>query len=236
MTFGFISGGSFASPGFARDKSLRMTGSGGFRLGRMNKKRVLGIYGSPRSAGNSDLLLDAALEGARSGGARVDTVYIRDLKFAGCRECGGCDQTGECVVKDDMQKIYPLLKKAETIILASPEFFYGVPAGLKALIDRAQALWVRKNLARGREPGATKAKMKNSESLKKGYLLVVGATRGKNLFSGMELTARYFFDTLDLSYRGGILIREVEGKGTVGKAPAYLEQAFQLGKQSAMGQ
>jgi len=212
----------------------------------MSKKRVLGIYGSPRPAGNSDLLLDAALEGARSGGVRVDTVYVRDLKFAGCRECGGCDQTGECVVKDDMQKIYPLLKKAETIILASPVFFYGFPAGLKALIDRAQALWVRKNLARGKVQGAMKAEGKNfnlntpgsrlqAPSSGAGYLLVVGATRGKNLFSGMELTARYFFDTLDLSYRGGILIREVEGKGTVGKAPAYLEQAFQLGKHVALG-
>ena len=217
----------------------------------MSKKRVLGIYGSPRPGGNSDSLLDAALEGARSGGARVDAVYVRDLKLAGCRECGGCDRTGECVVNDDMQKIYPLLKKAQAIFLASPVFFYGFPAGLKALIDRAQALWVRKNLARsqeagGREPGATKAKMKNSDlntpspqlsapSFREGYLLAVGATRGKNLFSGMELTARYFFDTLDLSYRGGILIREVEGKGTIGNRSEFVEEARELGRKAGAG-
>ncbi|MDD5223601.1 MAG: flavodoxin family protein [bacterium] len=210
----------------------------------MIKKTVLGIYGSPRPGGNSDLLLNTVLEGARAGGARVDTVYVRDLKFGGCRECGGCNREGKCVVRDDMQKIYPLLRKAQTIFLASPVFFYGFPAGLKALIDRAQALWVRKNLARGREPGATKVKMKNSDlnapcpqllapSSKAGYLLAVGATRGKNLFSGMELTARYFFDTLDLSYRGGILIREVEVKGMIENRPGLLEQARDLGRKAA---
>jgi multimeric flavodoxin WrbA len=212
----------------------------------MTKKRVLGIYGSPRPGGNSDSLLDAALAGARAGGARVDRVYVRDLKFAGCRECGGCDRTGQCVVKDGMQKIYPLLMKADAVFLGSPVFFYGFPSGLKALIDRAQALWVRKNLARGREPGATKAKMKNSDlntpspqllapSSKTGYLLVVGATRGKNLFTGMELTAKYFFEALGFSYEGGVMIREAEDKDAVKKSPAWLDQAFKLGKRAAMG-
>ncbi|MCX5860181.1 MAG: flavodoxin family protein [Proteobacteria bacterium] len=212
----------------------------------MSKKRVVGIYGSPRPGGNSDALLDAALEGARSGGARVDGIYVRDLKMEGCRECGKCDRTGKCVVKDEMQKVYPLLLKASAVFLGSPVFFYGFPAGLKALIDRAQALWVRKNLARGREPGATKAKMKNSDlntpspqllapSSKTGYLLAVGATRGKNLFSGMERTARYFFDTLGFSYEGGVMIREAEDKDAVKKSPAWLDQAFQLGKRAAMG-
>ena len=206
-------------------------------------RKVLGIYGSPRPGGNSDSLLDAALAGARAGGARVDAVYVRDLKFAGCRECGGCDRTGECVVKDDMQKIYPLLKKAETIFLASPVFFYGFPAGLKALIDRAQALWAGRQQAGSREPGATKAKMKNSDlntpspqlpapSSGEGYLLAVGATRGKNLFSGMELTARYFFDTLDFSYEGGVMIREVEGKGTIGNRAEVIEEARALGEKA----
>jgi len=188
----------------------------------MSKKKVLGIYGSPRAEGNSDSLLDAALEGARSAGARADRIYVRDLKMEGCRECGKCDRTGECVVKDDMQKIYPLLKKAGTIFLASPVFFYGFPGGLKALIDRAQALWAGKNLTK-------------SKGLKagKGYLLAVGATRGKNLFAGIELTARYFFEALDRKYEGGLMIREVEGRNAVKSGPEWLDQAFLLGKQAA---
>jgi len=71
--------------------------------------KVLGIYGSPRKGGNTDQLLDKVLEGARSAGAEVKRVYTRELNLCGCIECGGCDKTGECVVQDDMQKVYPLL-------------------------------------------------------------------------------------------------------------------------------
>lgn len=199
----------------------------------MNKKTVLGIYGSPRPGGNSDLLLNTVLEGARAGGARVDTVYVRDLKFAGCRECGGCDRDGKCVVRDDMQEIYPLLKKAQTIFLASPVFFYGFPAGLKALIDRAQAFWAQGQRSKVKDQSHVIKTKLPAPSSKAGYLLAVGATRGKNLFSGMELTARYFFDTLDLSYRGGLLIREAEGKGTIENRPGLVEQARDLGRKAA---
>ncbi|NIR16562.1 MAG: flavodoxin family protein, partial [Desulfobacterales bacterium] len=71
--------------------------------------KALGIYGSPRKGGNTDQLLDKVLEGAKSGGAETSSVYARDLDMSGCIECGGCDKTGKCVVKDDMQDVYPLL-------------------------------------------------------------------------------------------------------------------------------
>ena len=78
--------------------------------------KVLGIYGSPRKGGNTDQLLDKALEGARSTGAEIATVYARKLEMSGCIECGGCDKTGKCVVKDDMQTVYPILEEADVII------------------------------------------------------------------------------------------------------------------------
>ena len=103
--------------------------------------KVLGIYGSPRKGGNTDQLLDKTLEVAQGAGADTSEIYARRLKISGCLECGGCDKTGECVVNDDMQTVYPLLEKSNVIILAAPIFFYGVPAQAKALIDRSQASW-----------------------------------------------------------------------------------------------
>ena len=85
--------------------------------------KLLGIYGSPRKGGNTDLLLDAALEAAREAGVEVKSVYCRKLKYQGCISCGGCDKTGQCVIKDDMQDIYPLWDEAEAIILSTPDFF-----------------------------------------------------------------------------------------------------------------
>jgi hypothetical protein len=67
--------------------------------------KVLGIYGSPRKGGNTDLLLDRILEGAQAAGAEVESIYARKLKISGCIECGSCDDTGECAVHDDMDTV-----------------------------------------------------------------------------------------------------------------------------------
>ncbi len=183
---------------------------------------VLGIYGSPRRRGNSEILLDNVLEGAKSAGADVNAIYVRDLKMVGCIECGGCDKTGRCIVKDDMQNVYPMLENADIIFLASPIFFYNVSAFAKALIDRCQAPWRKRMLTKTRE------ERKNYDS-GKGYLIAVGASAGKRLFEGAELTAKYFFDALDMSYEGAMLVKNVDTKGAILEHPDLLKSAFELG-------
>ncbi len=185
--------------------------------------KVLGIYGSPRKGGNSDLLLTRALEGAKEAGAEVDFVRPGKLEISGCLECGGCDETGECIIEDEMESIYPRLIDAEIIIFSTPIFFYGFPAQAKALIDRSQALWCRRML---RKSGKELRKYDSG----RGYLVAVGATKGKNLFEGVELTAKYFFDALDMSYEGGLFYRGVEGKGAIEQHPTALKEAYNLGK------
>jgi multimeric flavodoxin WrbA len=184
--------------------------------------KVLGIYGSPRKGGNTDQLLDKALEGARSAGAEIRTVYARDLTMCGCIECGGCDKTGKCVVEDDMQSVYPLLEEADVIFLASPIFFYSVTAQVKSLIDRTQASWSKQQLEQSPEE-------KEAFKRGRGYLITVGATRGKNLFEGAQLVARYFFDALNMSYDGGIFFRSLEKRTAVRDNPDTLQEAFNLG-------
>jgi len=184
--------------------------------------KVLGIYGSPRKGGNTDILLDEALEGARAAGAEVTSIYVRDLNIAGCRECCGCSKTGECVIKDDMQSVYPLLQAADVIFLATPVFFYGMSSQVKALIDRCQAMWSKRMLEK------TPDERKTYDS-GKGYLIAVGATRGKNLFEGVQLTARYFFDALDMSYEGGVFFRRIDRKAAIMDHPEALKEAFDLG-------
>ena len=185
--------------------------------------KVLGIYGSPRKGGNTDLLLDRILEGAQAAGAEVDSIYARKLKISGCIECGSCDDTGECAVHDDMDTVYPMLQESDVIFLASPNFFYNVTAQVKLLIDRSQAMWSKRLLEKTPE-------QRRKYDSGKGYLICVGATKGKNLFVGVELTAKYFFDALDMSYEGGLLLDRIEAKGEIKKHPDALEQGLNLGK------
>lgn len=172
------------------------------------------------------MLLDEALRGASDAGAEVSSICCCEKDIGGCIECGGCDATGECVVDDDMQQVYPLLDEAEVIILASPMFFYNVPAQAKALIDRCQAMWCRRLL---RAPGE-----KHPQPRGKGYLIAAGATKGKNLFEGAEWVAKYFYDALQMSYEGGVFVRSVEGKGDMAQHPDELKQAYELGKNAVL--
>ena len=68
---------------------------------------VLGIYGSPRKGGNTDLMLDAFLEGAAETPVDIERVYVRDLDIHGCLACGHCDRKGKCIQKDGMNLVYP---------------------------------------------------------------------------------------------------------------------------------
>ena len=186
--------------------------------------KVLGVFGSPRQGGNSDQLLEKALQGAKSAGDEVTSLRAADLDISGCQDCGACEETGECTVDDDMQKVYSRLDDADAIVLASPIFFYGSPAQLKALIDRAQAPWNRRRLS---------GKQKHESGT--GYLIAVGATTGKILFEGTELIAKYFFDALDMNYGGAILFSSVDEKGAIKNHPDALEQALRLGRRIAGG-
>jgi multimeric flavodoxin WrbA len=194
---------------------------GGWKLAEAVK--VLGLYGSPRRGGNTELLLEEALKGAEKEGAEVERIYLSDFTITPCKECHGCDNTGNCVILDDMEKIYPKLLEADVLILASPIFFYGVTAWAKALIDRSQALWARKYLIK--DPTLGKEGKK-----RKGFFISVGATKGQKVFEGAILTVKYFFDVLNAEYVGELLYRGVEAKGDILKHPEALQQAFEAGR------
>jgi multimeric flavodoxin WrbA len=184
---------------------------------------ILGIYGSPRKGGNSEILLDIVLDELKKTKTKIKTIRAASLKVSGCLACGKCDQTGVCVIEDKMTDIYPLFDWAKMIIVATPVFFYGVPAQLKAIIDRAQAHWSRRQLTK------PKKEQKNYNS-GDGYLIAVGGTKGKNLFEGIELTAKYFYDALDMNYRGGIFFRRVDEKGAIMNHPTAIQDARKLAK------
>lgn len=183
--------------------------------------KVLGIMGSPRIKGNTELLLDEALKGAASQGAEVEKITVSSLKIAPCREIYACLKDGNCPIKDDMTALYDKLVNANAIIVATPIFFYTVSAQLMALISRCQALWSRRYVLNVDMP------------LKKGAFIAVGATKGAKLFDGPKLSIRYFFKAINAEYTDELLIRGVDKKGEIKEHPAALADAFELGKRIA---
>lgn len=185
--------------------------------------KVLGIFGSPRKGGNTDTLLEEFLKGAEKEGAEIERLHLVNYNITPCKECHGCDDTGVCVIQDDMQKIYPKIIEADIVVLASPIFFYGVSGWAKAFIDRFQAFWARKYLLK--DPSLNKVGKK-----RKGFLISVGATKGERVFEGAILTVKYFFDVINAEYKGELVFRNVEKRGDILKHPDALSQAFEAGR------
>ncbi|RUM87069.1 MAG: flavodoxin family protein [Thermodesulfatator sp.] len=186
--------------------------------------KILAFNGSPRRGGNTDLLLAALVRGAEAAGAEVRRYDLYQMDFQGCIECGSCDRTGECVLEDDLAPLYSEFLGARVIVLASPIFFYNLTSRTQALIERSQALWIRKYVLKNL-PGGRRY----------GLFLSLGATKGKKLFEGVQRVVRYFFDALGAEYQGGLFYRGVEGRGAIRKHPSALSEAEALGRALAEG-
>ena len=184
--------------------------------------RVLGIAGSPRRGGNTDLLLAEVLRGAASQGAEVKTVVLNDLKITPCQHCDACLEKGNCRIQDDMQMIYREMEAADRIVLASPIQFTGVTAQMKAMIDRCQALWARKYVL--------KIPPLSTERQRQGFFISVGGRKIADLFEPALVMIKTFFRILDITYAGELLFPGVDEKGAIKNHPDALNQAFLAGQ------
>ncbi|MBU1169537.1 MAG: NAD(P)H-dependent oxidoreductase [Proteobacteria bacterium] len=166
---------------------------------------VSGFMGSPRKNGNTAFLLKKFLKEAEALGAETRMLHVPDLTIHPCTGCALCEKKGYCHFNDDMQKeVFPLMRMSDVVVIASPIYFYNVPSELKALIDRSQTLWSRKYKLRLTDPG---------QSSRKGFLLSVGATRGKDLFDSIHLTMKYFFRGIAADFAGELTYNRIEEPG-----------------------
>lgn len=98
--------------------------------------RILGLTGSYRKNGNTHILVEKVLEGARALGAETESIFLPDHDIKDCIGCEGCRTSYKCVIKDGMQAIYPKLEAADAIVLGSPTYFYNVTGIVKNFLDR----------------------------------------------------------------------------------------------------
>lgn len=192
----------------------------------MEPVTILAISSSPRRGGNSETLLDEAMKGALSIGARVEKVSLCDFTIAPCVECYGCAKTGRCVVEDDFQRFYLSFLAVDRIILATPVFFMSVSAQGKALIDRCQCLWVRKYRLKTRIGGRAGVK-------RRGYLIASAGSGLPDSFDCARKTALYFYKTVDMEFSGDVCVNKLEDRGDVEKRPEELKAAFEMGLAAA---
>lgn len=185
--------------------------------------KVLGINGSPRIGGNTDMLLDKVLEGAKIKGAETEKIILNKLKFSPCQECEGIGDDGECVIHDDMHKLYKEIKDADILVLASPIFFGSLSAQTKMMIDRFQCVW-RLKYVLNKNTGYRR---------KKAVFVSVEGSNRSDFFKNAKSIARNFFATINADYQGEIFCSGVDEKAGILKHVGCLKKAFELGARIA---
>ena len=186
-------------------------------------KQVLGILGSPCADGNTAVLLDAVLEGAREAGAQVERIDVGDLRINPCDGCRKCDTTGACVrTKDDMRVIYKKIREVDALVLASPIFFMGVSAQLKTMIDRCQCFWIERFVL-GRRPyeGMTRPK---------GLFVSTAGSPKLEVFDPAIHCVKALFIALDYSYAGEVLLADTDAPDIAEKRKPIVRWAREAGK------
>ena len=183
----------------------------------------LALASSPRKGGNSERLLAECLKPIADAGVSVELLRICDLNIAPCLNCGGCDKEGQCVIDDDMQMLFTKFEESPALIVSAPVFFMGLPAQLKAAIDRCQAIWVRKYLVRRRMP---------APESRRAYFIYVGGMKKDKMFDGGLATIAPFFATLDYAFSDRLTLSDVDAVGAVDTHPTALKEAARLGRRA----
>ena len=176
---------------------------------------ALGLQGSPRKNGNTRYLLSAFMKEVQTLGAMIQTIDVCNENITACLGCGFCEKKGRCIITDDdmATKIYTLLRRADVIVVATPVFFFNMTSQLKTLVDRCQTFWSAKYRLKLKDPLV---------KTRRGFMLSVGGSRGENLFDGLVLTTRYFFDAIGARYCGSLVYRGIDEKGDMRNYPDVL--------------
>ncbi len=175
-------------------------------------KKVLIVSSSPRQGGNSDLLCDQFLAGAKAAGHDVEKVALREHKINYCTGCGVCNTTHKCVLKDDMAPLLDKLVKADIIVFATPVYFYSMDGQLKTFIDRTV-------------PRYTEIKNKDFY-----FIMTAADTSRENMNRTLEALRGFTEDCLDGAKEKGIIYGVgAWQKGEVKDTPAW-QKAYEAGK------
>jgi multimeric flavodoxin WrbA len=172
------------------------------------KMKILGILGSAREGGNTEVLLDTALDEAQKQGVLIDKIPLRDKSIAPCDGCQACNKTGKCIIDDDAQDIYKAMLAADGIIWATPVYFWSMSGQTKILMDRTYALLFPKLQLAG----------------KVGGLIIVAAGRGcmntANVFHMYFTYNHMFFPEFVSGY--------ARNKGDIKKKTSILNMAKEM--------
>ncbi len=173
---------------------------------------MLGIVGSPRQQGNTDLLVDEVLKGVKDAGGTTSKIFLDALDIRPCKGCFACDKTGVCVQEDDMAELVEQMKTSQVWVLGTPIYWWGPSAQFKAFLDR----WVS---------------ISREHFRRKSVVLTIPMGGGSESYARHTVgMLRDVFDYLGIQHVATILAPGFGKKGEVKTAHTILKKARNAGK------
>ncbi len=174
--------------------------------------RILGVVGSPRRGGNTEILVDEILDGAKETGAEAEKVILDELDIRPCKGCFACSKTNECVQDDDMNMVAVKMRQSQVWVLGTPIYWWGPSAQFKAFLDR----WV--SIPRTHFRG-------------KRIILTIPSGGGSESYARHTVgMLNDVFNYLGMEHFATILAPGFGARGEVHNAPDILTAARQAGK------
>ena len=178
--------------------------------------KVLGVVGSPRRKGNTDILVSNILDGASDAGAETEVLFLSDLNIRECDGCHACWKGNPCSKHDDMNAVFELIESSDALVFGTPVYWYGPTALMKGFIDRFVYFNCPENREKIRGKSAVLAIPFEEENPETARLLV-------------EFFEKCF-DYLDVNLAGQIIVPGVTKRGEIVDKPIHLKKGYELGR------
>ena len=178
--------------------------------------KVSAFLGSPRMGGNTEILVQEVLNGAVAEGAKLTLVNLNEKNIRGCQACMACRKTHRCALADDMQELYPLVQKADAIVIGTPIYFFQMTSQTKGFLDRLFCLYNPDNprlIGRG-----------------KPAVLVVTQGAEAGVFKDYIALTRHMLEFVGYNVLDTVVAGGVGNRGDVRQQADVMEQAAKAGK------
>ena len=184
-------------------------------------REVMIAVGSPRKRGNSSTLAAQVARGANTAGAKVETFYLHGMNIKPCTACGGCRKKihVDCVIKDDMQILYPKLRSADVIVIASPIYWFTFSAQTKLFMDRWYGLGGNEGYALAGKKFAVLLSYADADPFVSGAVNALRTLQDALQFIEAELV--------------GMVYGSASEAGEIKKNKALMKEAYELGHKLA---
>lgn len=113
--------------------------------------KILGLVGSPRKSGNTDIIIDEIIKGSRDANIETEKIYLNKLNIHPCDACNSCFKTGKCKYDDDFSSVTKIMEESDVWIIGTPVYWWGPTSFLKAFIDRWYAFDLKRNFFQGKQ-------------------------------------------------------------------------------------